>query len=314
MGGGPGGADLTRAVASSATPAAATPASRIAAAPSGLANDSAILSALSESDIARLLAIIEPPQAASSASRVDELLQAAIAATGAGDFARALSDVTQLATLDPLRAEVLLRQPALEPLHAEIESLLARLANAGKLNAETRVAEAARVTESGILTILPEWDARPEALLLIANRLLEAGGPANLVRATQVAQIIVDAAHWAPAAAVVPVPGGTAIAVPERIQPPAGAGISSFRQTWNAGRQHIRARVARWWRRAPLLLLLLAWLAMGIAGGTAAWVHRKIWPDAEPPWLDGAAFELWALGFLALVLFGFYMRVRNVRL
>ena len=72
--------------------------------------------------------------------------------------------------------------------------------------------------------------------------------------------------------------------------------------------------IAGLWRRAPLLLLLVAWLAVGTAGGLASLLQRKVWPDAWPSWLNDAGFTLWALGFPALVLFGFYMRVRNVRL
>ena len=74
------------------------------------------------------------------------------------------------------------------------------------------------------------------------------------------------------------------------------------------------ARVEVLWRRAPLLVLLLAWLAIGTAAGLASLVQRKVWPDAWPPWLADAGFSFWGLGFLALVLFGFYARVRNVRL
>ncbi|HJT86441.1 MAG TPA: hypothetical protein VJ732_01265, partial [Bryobacteraceae bacterium] len=59
---------------------------------------------------------------------------------------------------------------------------------------------------------------------------------------------------------------------------------------------------------------LLAWLGMGIAGGAASWAVRRWRPDHFSPSLSDAGFELWGIGFLALILFGFYMRVRNVRL
>jgi len=51
-----------------------------------------------------------------------------------------------------------------------------------------------------------------------------------------------------------------------------------------------------------------------VAAGLASLVQRKLWPDAWPSWFVDTGFSVWALGFLALVLFGFYMRVRNVRL
>jgi hypothetical protein len=50
-------------------------------------------------------------------------------------------------------------------------------------------------------------------------------------------------------------------------------------------------RVRFLWRRAPLLILFAAWFAFG-------WV---------------AGYKVWALGFLALVGFHFYARIRNVR-
>ena len=61
------------------------------------------------------------------------------------------------------------------------------------------------------------------------------------------------------------------------------------------------------WRRAPLLLLLLGWLAGGVAGGSLVALLRSDLPPSTVSWF----FEVWALGFLALVGFGFYMRVRN---
>jgi len=273
--------------------------------------DAAVLSMLSQPDLARLVAVWEPAQTGQLALKTGELLQASIDAANAGDAVRALESVSELAGLDPVRAEALRSDPRIEPVRAQVDSLLARLANLAKLDAETRITEAARAVESGTAR-LPEWDARPEALLSIASQLLDAGGHVNSVHAAQVAQVVIDAAHWAPAAAAVVAPS----------EPPTrpaklGAvteGAVRFSLSRIALSKQARARLARLWRRAPLLVLMLAWLAVGIVGGLASWIQRRILPDAVPDGLTDAAFSLWGLGFVALVLFGFYMQVRNVRL
>jgi hypothetical protein len=74
------------------------------------------------------------------------------------------------------------------------------------------------------------------------------------------------------------------------------------------------ARIKQLWRRAPLLVLLIAWLAAGFVAGSVSAILRILWPpETWPEGFVSAGFEVWGLGFLALVGFGFYMRVRNVR-
>jgi hypothetical protein len=65
------------------------------------------------------------------------------------------------------------------------------------------------------------------------------------------------------------------------------------------------------WRRAPLLILLLAWLGIGLLFGLISLVARNLVLPAAV--IDGG-FEVWGLGFLVLVILGFYSRIRNVRL
>lgn len=314
--GGPAGTDLSRgpgAVAGVAKPGAVGSAGT-AQAPAVF--DSAILGPLSPSDLARLVAVLEPPHSPQSATLSGELLQAAITASIAGDAARALEAVTALVELDPLRADAVRGEPGLKGVGPQMEALLARVANVAKLDAEARVGEAAHAVETGSVKALPEWEARPEALVLLANRLLDAGGHVNSVRAMKVAQVVIDAAHWAPAAGIVqPVASGSSgIENEDELRNSRGVIVPGFSRGWALLRKRAPARLAVFWRRAPLLLLLLAWLAVGTAGGMVAWVQRKVWPDAWPAWLADAGFNLWGVGFLSLVLFGFYVRVRNVRL
>lgn len=75
--------------------------------------------------------------------------------------------------------------------------------------------------------------------------------------------------------------------------------IEPARRARAAGWGEIAGGIRKLWLRAPLLILLLAWLVAGL-------IAAAIVP------LNGV-FELWALGFLALVGLGFYARVRNIR-
>lgn len=63
--------------------------------------------------------------------------------------------------------------------------------------------------------------------------------------------------------------------------------------------------VARMWRRAPLLVLLTGWL---LAGSIAGLVARII---SVPDYKTAPAFEVWAVGFLALIVFQFVATIRG---
>jgi hypothetical protein len=198
-------------------------------------------------------------------------------------------------------------------MRTQVDTLLARVANLARLDAEGRVDQAGRTVESGTVRELREWNARPEVLLQIATQMLDAGGHTNAVRASQLAQVILDSAHWAPIAVPVssetvettPESSGKTSAIRPRTTEPAAIESRLSRR--------VRARVERLWQRGPLLVLLLGWLAIGLAGGLATLLLRQVAPDSWPPALTENAFDLWGLGFLALVLVGFYVRVRNVR-
>lgn len=314
VGAGPTGADLARALAAPSPPVKLAGAAQNQLQQTAAAIDAAALSILSEPDVIRLAAILQPAPSPEAAARIAEVIQAVMTAAAAGDLTRVLGELTQLASLDPARAEAVRSEPALEPLRAQMDSLLARLAQVAKLDAEGRLSQASQLLEQTGVQKLAGWDARPETLLLLATRLFEAGGHLNSVRAAQLAQTVINGAQWAPAAA--PVPGSNpAGRIDSEIEPIAGGPIrTSFARSWDTLRKQTPARVRALWRRAPLLVLLLAWLAVGIVGGTASWLWSNLAPELWPAAFSAAGFDGWALGFLALVLFGFYMRVRRIRL
>lgn len=278
--------------------------------------EAAFLSALSQPDLARLLTVLEPARPPDTVARADPLLQNAISAASTGDVTRALERVAELIQLEPLRAEAVRDEPGLEPLRPQVEALLNRLENVARLDSEARLAQAVHLVEAGQVKILPGWEARPEALLGIASRLIEGGGHSNFVRGAQLSQVVIDSAHWVPApnAASMPLEATRRRARAElRTNSTRGLIAPAFRQSWVAVRKRAPQRISALWRRAPLLILLLSWLGIGIAGGMTVWLQRKLSPEAWPPGLVDVGFSIWSLGFLALVLFGFYMRVRNVR-
>jgi hypothetical protein len=101
-----------------------------------------------------------------------------------------------------------------------------------------------------------------ENVLAIAQRFIAAGELVNFVRATELTRTVLND-HGIPV-------------------PPKKATLQ---------------RLTSVLRRAPLLVVMLAWLLVGIAG----WL------------MDLKGGEIWALGFLALVGFQFYTSIRNAR-
>ena len=183
-------------------PAAALPAhlSPATAWTAPLTGDSvaALLAELSQSGLTRLLEILDLPRAGSDA-RVDELLRAAEQAAAAQNTGRALDLLRQLANLDPARAEATASNPALASIRTGWEELLGQLGAAARLHAGSRLAEATQRLEMAAVKETSPDEVKPEILLLVAARLMEAGGLANYVRSAAVSDASIDQCRWAPA-------------------------------------------------------------------------------------------------------------------
>lgn len=286
----------------------------------------ALLQDLTVADLAKLSAVLAFPQGApdlqptaipvemfpltlpaSAAARPAELIQEAIAAAARGDRAQAIDRLTEFAALQPLKVEALRAAPEMAPIRPEVEQLVARLTPVAKLDASTRLERAEQLTQASNTDRLLDWDARPEALLQIGHRLVEAGGHDNFVRAAQVAQVLIDIYETAPVAFS---PANRA----GRTGPPPGGDALSWGMTGALRRALGQSlpRIQNLWARAPLLVLLLGWFAAGAAGGAALLLLRAL-ADVYPAEIESLAADLWGLGLLALVAFGFYMRVRKIR-
>jgi hypothetical protein len=272
------------------------------------------LQELSEAEMTTLLNMIERPESPQQAGRLDDLLRAAVAATAEGDHNLAMGSLAEFALMSPRRAETLGSLPSLSSMRGPIEQLVRRLNVTAKGEAEAQLARAVKLMGSVDAKELVVREFRAENLILMAGRLLDAGGYANFVWSAELSQLVVDPRLWA--ANAVPLPRQVNDADADDRRPAAGNGIfvaiSGAIGRVRAGLQ-LKSRTLRLWSRAPLLVLLLAWFAVGLAGGLFSALVRNYWPGVLSASDVDDSFVLWALGFLALVVVGFYVRVRNVR-
>jgi hypothetical protein len=254
-----------------------------------------LLRELSASQITSLLEIIEPALPPERTAQLDQLVRAAVSAARDGDTGGALAKLATLVSLDPRRAEGLASAPELAPIRKEVEALLARLTATARLGAETRLREATEWLRAPNVVDRQIENVKASTLLLLASQLIDAGRYANCIRSAEVSRMVLDRQRWAPAEVATPLSKGV------------DAPIRTPRAAPRIRREALVAWLKNLWRRAPLLVLLLGWLAVGLAGGSVAAVFRGEWPAAA----IALFFEIWTLGFLALVGFAFYMSVRN---
>ncbi len=282
-------------------------------------SNAAVLANIAAPDIAKLATILDPPHSPQTAALLRNLVEdtrEAVAlgandthqAVAHGDDARALANVGEIARLDPALIETLRVDPALAPIRPEMERLLHQLTAVARMDAEGTLVRAGQFIESSAEKMLPNWQTRPETLMQAAHRLFDAGGYTNYVRSAQLAQAIVDYSPWivnyAPRIAA---KARTEDAVQERVLQDA------VRKSWLEIRNAAPSKIRMLWMRAPLLVLLLAWLALGLIAGPLSILFRSSSPGSWPASLLNAFYDVWAIGFLALAGFGFYARVRNVR-
>jgi hypothetical protein len=260
----------------------------------------AILSELSDPQVVRFLELMEQPPLPEMAARLDDLIRASVSAAAEGNVPQALAKLAEFAALNPRRAESLEAVPGLASIHEEVGRLMFRLTSAAQLDAELRLGHAAHLIQAADSGRHLEQEIKPETAILIAGRLLEAGGYANSMRSTELSQMAINQYAFAPT----PAPLSMA---DSRSAPIRSAHASlGLRNRWIP-------RIKRLWQRAPLLVMLLVWLATGFSGGCVFALLRNYWPDMWPESLVADGFEVWGLGFLALIGFGFYARVRNIR-
>jgi hypothetical protein len=168
---------------------------------------------------------------------------------------------------------------------------------AAKLDADVKLDQAEQAIGLAGGKKLADWETSPLTLLQIGRHLSQTGGYTNYLRAAALAETI-QSAYWG------------ASLIFEQTVPPATPSArlgfekkTAFVLTWPFAvasfkklQKPVRLLGQQLWRRAPLLVLLLSWLVVGVVGGI---------------FFSGFGFEFWAIGFLALVGFGFYSTVRK---
>lgn len=103
---------------------------------------------LSKPDLATLTTILDPPSSSNAAAQIEGLLEAAISAASAAEVIHALDNLTAIVSLDPHHAPAILSDRRLDPIRENVETMLNRMAAVAKLDAEARVGEAAKVSET----------------------------------------------------------------------------------------------------------------------------------------------------------------------
>jgi len=178
------------------------------------------------------------------------------------------------------RASVWLERMASPPMLHLLHGIESRVAGALEAKADTRetavlsVARAAHAVEiSGGRGQRIPAGVDPQMVLALANRFIETGQIANYFRAAELGRVV--------------------LAWHENDEAP------------ELSRRELRLRaqsrnaLAGLWRRAPLLVLLTGWMTAGIVTGLLLGMLRI--PAYESSW----AFDLWALGFLGIVVVQF---------
>lgn len=301
-----GGVSLSRVTGSASAPG--HPAVELAEALGDFA--ATLLTDLSAPDIDKLIDLIEGPLPDQDAAQLQNLQATFLSAAAEGDAALALGALGEIVALDPSRSDMLRASPAIEPIRVDVEQFLNRCANLARLDASGRLEQATH--QAGTAERIAGWEMRPATMVQLAYRVFDAGGLANYMNAAELAQIVLNASQWVPSTADMAV--GTTQAqrmkLPNDAPRPAGTASRALRRAIGT----MSARLRSVWRRAPLLILLLSWLLLGVVIGCGSLVWHRFGPDTWPGLVVEMAFQAWGLGFLALVALGFLAQLRKARL
>ncbi len=261
---------------------------------------------IAPADLAKLSPILRFSESAAPAP-TDPALREAILAVEEGRFEQAIGFLASAITRDPSSADGLRERPEFAPIRASLDQLLNRVAQVSRIRAESDLARIEHSLDQAGWPKLPQWETRPEVLVRLARQFFDAGGYANYVRSAELAQTILQSAYWE---AFIPQPQPLSPAQQALIDNDLEAPIAPAPPLWKTLYQEAPVVLRVLWQRAPLLVLFFAWLTIGSAAGLVYALIRAFStaPSLRP--LADTGFSLWALGFLCLVAFGFYARVR----
>src|SRR5579864_2447694 len=220
-----------------------------------------ILQELATPQIADLIRVIDERRLPENGAAVEALMRAAISAAADRDVATAVVKLTALFKAAPEQAEAILTEPALQPIRGDVETLLRQLTSEAKSDAEQKLTEAARVFETASPTRTARTELNLETVLAVANRFFDQARFAGYVRAGDLDQVVID--HFSPEQ--VPIITGVPVAGANRAVPQIRLrqSVPGTRAGFRPWRGKATERLKVLWRRAPLLVLLLGWLALG---------------------------------------------------
>ena len=265
---------------------------------------------IAPTDLAKLSPILRFSESDAAHAPADPALREAILAVEEGRFEQAIGFLASAITRDPSSAEGLRERPEFAPIRASLDQLLNRVAQVSRTRAESDLARIEHSLDQAGWPKLPQWETRPEVLVRLAQQFFDAGGYANYVRSAELAQTILQSAYWE---AFIPQPPPLSPAQQALIDNDFETAIASAPTLWKTLYQEAPVVLRVLWQRAPLLVLFFAWLTIGSAAGLVYALIRAFSsaPSLRP--LADTGFSLWGLGFLGLVVFGFYARVRTRR-
>jgi hypothetical protein len=271
--------------------------------------DMAELRELAPADLTKLSAILRFSETSAAPTGVaDAAMREAILAVDEGRFEQAIGYLASAITRDPSRVEELRGRPEFAPIRTNLDQLLNRVTQVSKIRAESDLARIELFLEQAGWPKLAQWETRPEILVRLARQLFEAGGYANYVRSADLAQTVLQSAYWE---AFIPQPQPLSAAQQALMERDLESALSPAPPLWKTLSEELPVVARVLWQRAPLLVLFFAWLTIGSVAGLAyALLRIFAWAPSLRSFGD-EGFSLWALGFLALVGFGFYARIRK---
>jgi hypothetical protein len=217
----------------------------------------------------------------------DTLLRAVISAVARKDIPLALEALTEYINHNPEHAAALTESAPLAPIKEQVVQLLRHLTQEAKTDAERQIATAT-LAVSAARNPSPQIDGL--GVLTIAERFVESGQLINYFRAAELSQAVMA---FYPAAVV-----------------PLRKSVGEEKSAIVSQRRYAEA-VRTLWRRVPMLVLLGAWLAAGLAVGIPLVLSRVADVELITPASARVLFESWGLGFLLLILFQFFFSLRN---
>jgi hypothetical protein len=227
------------------------------------------LQLLSTPAIQELLHGIETHRFAQDPAAIESIIQTAASAVASHDLPRAIAALSEHIGRNPEHAAALANSPSLAQIQGEVRELVHRVTEEARTEAVRLVASAGVVVDAAAKHP-PQLDG--PAVLEIAERFIESGQLANYIRAQELGQVVI------------------------------GSYAAVGRRVGRAERQPAWEWVVRFWRRVPLLVLMVGWLALGLAGSAIALLVRLDAATVQ------AGFEFWGIGFLGLVVIQFWIK------